>query len=116
MMLYVVLMLFGIIVSVVMLAGYLLSKKFITDLNHSGPFECGFSPYKLHTRYFSVRFFMLGVFFLIFDVELVLLMPFYLATRGGEVLSSSLLYFVFFLLKTLGLFYEWNNSKFEWNK
>merc|ERR1712061_815319 len=61
---------------VVLLAGSLLSKKLIFDREKIRPFECGFTP-KFNARLpFTLRFFLISIIFLVFDVELVLIFPF----------------------------------------
>jgi len=60
---------------VVVRLGVFLRKKASLDRERLRPFECGFSP-KLNARLpFSIRFFLIALIFLIFDVELVLLFP-----------------------------------------
>jgi len=64
-----------VLASFMVLLGVLFSKKKKADLRKLRPFECGFSP-KFNARLpFSMRFFLITLIFLIFDVELVLLFP-----------------------------------------
>merc|ERR1711976_450784 len=67
------------------------------------PFECGFDPKHSARTPFSLRFFLLAIIFLIFDVEIVILLPApLLNTTPAPLLNASL-----FLLAILGgLFHE----------
>lgn len=76
-------------------------------------YECGFNPFGDARNRFEVRFYLVGVLFLIFDLELSFLFPFVVnaASIGWEGLST--LYF-FLLLLTLGFAYEWAKGALEW--
>nr|YP_009231981.1 NADH dehydrogenase subunit 3 [Bolma rugosa]AMA07329.1 NADH dehydrogenase subunit 3 [Bolma rugosa] len=99
---------------VVMMLAWILSKRSVLDREKSSPFECGFDPMGSARLPFSLRFFLLAVIFLIFDVEIVLLFPPVIKISGGMdfYLYVSLLIFLFILI--LGLFHEWNEGSLDW--
>nr|BBB86766.1 NADH dehydrogenase subunit 3 [Pandalus borealis] len=99
---------------VVMLISSILAKKTITDREKNSPFECGFDPKGSARLPFSLRFFLIAVIFLIFDVEITLILP--LASITGMTnIGTWLLTGIFFLLiLLLGLFHEWHQGALEW--
>nr|UPX88427.1 NADH dehydrogenase subunit 3 [Taeniopteryx nebulosa] len=99
---------------VMMLLASILSKKSIIDREKSSPFECGFDPKSSSRLPFSLRFFLIAVIFLIFDVEIALLLPMILIFPFSSIWiwSSVSLFFLFILL--LGLYHEWNQGALDW--
>nr|ALO70514.1 NADH deshydrogenase subunit 3 [Dexiogyia corticina] len=102
------------IASLMMSFASLISKKTFMDREKSSPFECGFDPKNSARLPFSLQFFLIAVIFLIFDVEIVLLMPYILILKFSsiKIFFSSLSFFIFILL--LGLFHEWNQGALNW--
>nr|YP_010982595.1 NADH dehydrogenase subunit 3 [Pseudodiaptomus hessei]WOH21593.1 NADH dehydrogenase subunit 3 [Pseudodiaptomus hessei] len=114
-MLFLTCLLTSMILSVVVLgAGMSLSMKGELDREKSSPFECGFSP-KLSSRLpFSMRFFLISIVFLIFDVEIVLLFPFISSISMSSMFFSSLFYIFFMFILLLGLYHEINEGSINW--
>nr|AFK27972.1 NADH dehydrogenase subunit 3 [Cornu aspersum] len=86
----------------------------VSKSNKLTSFECGFEPMAPPRRPFSVRFFLLVVLFLVFDVESVLLFPY----LSNNILTLSFTYslnlYIFCLILLCGLLYEWYNSMLDW--
>jgi NADH:ubiquinone oxidoreductase subunit 3 (subunit A) len=59
---------------VIPLASFILSDK-IPDKEKNSVYECGFSPIYKPGKPFSIRFFIIAILFLVFDLEVVLLFP-----------------------------------------
>nr|YP_010241778.1 NADH dehydrogenase subunit 3 [Terebellum terebellum]QTI82465.1 NADH dehydrogenase subunit 3 [Terebellum terebellum] len=107
--------LLAMIISVVVMGlGWVLTKRAISDREKSSPFECGFDPIKSARLPFSLRFFLLAIIFLIFDVEIVLLFPVLTMMMNG--FSSYLVIgsFIFLVILIVGLFHEWNEGSLDW--
>nr|AJD83542.1 NADH dehydrogenase subunit 3 [Cyprinodon nevadensis pectoralis]ANF03873.1 NADH dehydrogenase subunit 3 [Cyprinodon nevadensis amargosae]QWC54459.1 NADH dehydrogenase subunit 3 [Cyprinodon salinus salinus]QWC54472.1 NADH dehydrogenase subunit 3 [Cyprinodon salinus salinus]QWC54485.1 NADH dehydrogenase subunit 3 [Cyprinodon salinus salinus] len=84
------------------------------DYEKLSPYECGFDPLGSARLPFSLRFFLVAILFLLFDLEIALLLP----LPWGDQLSSPLLTFswasLVLTLLTLGLIYEWLQGGLEW--
>nr|QHD47932.1 NADH dehydrogenase subunit 3 [Kamimuria klapaleki] len=99
---------------IVMSLASILSKKSIIDREKSSPFECGFDPASSSRLPFSLRFFLIAVIFLIFDVEIALILPLILILPISN-LTAWFSVGVFFLIILLwGLYHEWNQGALEW--
>nr|AVN68290.1 NADH dehydrogenase subunit 3 [Galiblatta cribrosa] len=99
---------------IVMLLASVLSKKIIEDREKSSPFECGFDP-KISARFpFSLRFFLIAVIFLIFDVEIALLLPMTIILMTTNVKSWIVISLIFLLILLMGLYHEWNEGSLDW--
>nr|YP_002808529.1 NADH dehydrogenase subunit 3 [Scylla olivacea]ACO07209.1 NADH dehydrogenase subunit 3 [Scylla olivacea] len=101
---------------IVMTLASLISKKTVFDREKNSPYECGFDP-KGSARFpFSLRFFLIAVIFLIFDVEITLLLPLASIFNVTKVFSWLLTSTLFLIILLLGLYYEWFQGALEWSK
>nr|YP_010384310.1 NADH dehydrogenase subunit 3 [Hemisquilla californiensis]UGW52182.1 NADH dehydrogenase subunit 3 [Hemisquilla californiensis] len=99
---------------VVMIVAFLVSKKTIMDREKNTPFECGFDPKGSARLPFSLRFFLIAVIFLIFDVEITLLLPLATILKLVNVFSWLTTGLFFILILLLGLYHEWNQGALDW--
>nr|YP_009989161.1 NADH dehydrogenase subunit 3 [Epacromius coerulipes]QNM40738.1 NADH dehydrogenase subunit 3 [Epacromius coerulipes] len=98
----------------VMIIASILSKKSINDREKSSPFECGFDPKSSARMPFSLQFFLIAVIFLIFDVEIALILPIVIIMKTSNIMmwTASTMFFVLILL--IGLYYEWKQGALNW--
>nr|QLY90012.1 NADH dehydrogenase subunit 3 [Spelobia clunipes] len=100
---------------IVMLLASILSKKALADREKSSPFECGFDPKSSSRLPFSLRFFLITIIFLIFDVEIALILPMILIINFSNIMVWTLTSVIFILILLLGLYHEWNQGMLNWS-
>ena len=78
------------------------------------PFECGFAPFDDARGQFDVRFYLVAILFIIFDLEVAFLFPWAVAFgKLGATGFWSML--VFLAVLTIGFAYEWKKGALEWD-
>nr|QGT77224.1 NADH dehydrogenase subunit 3 [Potamiscus montosus]QGT77263.1 NADH dehydrogenase subunit 3 [Potamiscus yiwuensis] len=102
--------------TIIMIITSLLAKKTISDREKNSPYECGFDPKGSSRLPFSLRFFLIAVIFLIFDVEITLLLPIASVMNISNALPWLLTITFFLFMLLLGLYYEWYQGALEWSK
>nr|QZK21421.1 NADH dehydrogenase subunit 3 [Amitermes sp. ANIC 0390]QZK22097.1 NADH dehydrogenase subunit 3 [Amitermes sp. QLD_232] len=101
--------------SAIMILATLISKKINEDREKSSPFECGFDPKNSARLPFSSRFFLIAVIFMIFDVEIALLLPMPITMLTSNIKSWMIISSLFLLILIIGLYHEWNQGSLEWS-
>nr|QEJ81381.1 NADH dehydrogenase subunit 3 [Pygoluciola qingyu] len=100
--------------TIIMMLTSLLSKKMIIDREKSSPFECGFDPKSSARMPFSLQFFLIAMIFLIFDVEITLLLPLVITMKITSITSFSMVTLIFIIILLIGLYHEWNQGALNW--
>nr|ASN65895.1 NADH dehydrogenase subunit 3 [Omus cazieri] len=101
---------------ILMIIANILSKKTFMDREKNSPFECGFDPFNSARMPFSIHFFLIAVIFLIFDVEITMLVPMISIIKLSNSMSWMLVTFFFLLILLIGLYHEWNQGALTWAK
>nr|AQP26580.1 NADH dehydrogenase subunit 3 [Odontotermes sp. A TB-2017] len=109
-------MLTMILSTAIMVLTTLISKKSNEDREKSSPFECGFDPKNSARLPFSSRFFLIAVIFMIFDVEIALLLPMPVTMMTSNMKSWMTVSIMFLLILVIGLYHEWNQGSLEWSE
>nr|AIM48787.1 NADH dehydrogenase subunit 3 [Ficedula narcissina] len=84
------------------------------DSEKLSPYECGFDPLGSARLPFSIRFFLVAILFLLFDLEIALLLPLPWATQLQSPTTTLIWTSALIFLLTLGLVYEWIQGGLEW--
>jgi NADH-quinone oxidoreductase subunit A len=101
------------------LGGVLLSLGFILgprrpDEAKNSPYECGFEVFEDSRMKFDVRYYLVAILFIIFDLEIAFLFPWAVSLDviGGFGLLAMA---VFLLILVVGFIYEWKKGALEWD-
>nr|UBQ34404.1 NADH dehydrogenase subunit 3 [Homidia koreana] len=92
-----------------------IAKKAFNEREKPSPFECGFDPKSSARIPFSLRFYLIALIFLIFDVEITLILPIPILLESNNFYSILPLTLFFIFILILGTFHEWNESALEWD-
>lgn len=83
------------------------------DSEKYSPYECGFNPFRTERSQFDIKFYLIALLFLVFDVELMFLLPFclnfYYLNKIAEII-----FVLFFVLLLLGFLVEWAIGMLVW--
>nr|YP_009867139.1 NADH dehydrogenase subunit 3 [Orientocoluber spinalis]QKG04174.1 NADH dehydrogenase subunit 3 [Orientocoluber spinalis] len=86
------------------------------DINKLSPYECGFDPLGSARTPISIQFFLVAILFILFDLEIVLLLPIPWSTNTNPPNSTTMLTTTLIAILTLGLLYEWFQGGLEWTE
>nr|YP_009654712.1 NADH dehydrogenase subunit 3 [Brachymna tenuis]QCI09268.1 NADH dehydrogenase subunit 3 [Brachymna tenuis] len=93
-----------------------ISKTSKKDREKMSPFECGFDPKSSARTPFSIQFFLIAVLFLIFDIEIAIMLPIIITMKWSLTSTWILTIMMFIIILIIGLYHEWNNGVLEWAK
>lgn len=91
---------------------YLFIKKSY-NIEKISSYECGFQPFEDSRNRFEVKFYLVAILFIIFDLELAYLYPWILCLHniGIEGIISMI---IFLFILTIGFIYEWGKGALDW--
>ena len=94
------------------LASFLAAKQ-KPDAEKNSAYECGFPPFEDARSKFDVRFYLVSILFIIFDLEVAFLFPW--AVTLGKIGAYGFWSMVVFLgVLTVGFIYEWRKGALDW--
>ena len=100
-------------ISLVMISIPLIRAKSRFLKTKEAQYECGFKPFSNKIKSFDVKFILVAILFIVFDIEIVILIPWALNIKA---LSGNAMFSVcsFLVTLTVGLLYEWKKGLIDW--
>lgn len=100
-------------ISTIMICIPLVLGKHRPDHEKNSPYECGFTPFSAPRRKFDVKFYLVAILFIIFDIEIMFLFPWAISLgKIGLVGFWSMM--VFLAILVVGFVYEWRKGALDW--
>ena len=107
-----------ILIAVGLSAGFAVLSGFVgpnnPDKEKLSAYECGFAPFDDARGRFDVRFYLVAILFIIFDLEVAFLFP-WAISLGAIGLFGFWSMIIFLLILTIGFIYEWKKGALEWD-
>ncbi len=100
-------------IAVAMVGGSLLAARQKPYAEKLSSYECGFEPFDDARRKFDVRFYLVAILFIIFDLEVAFLFP-WAITLGDTGVFGFLSMLGFLAVLTVGFIYEWRKGALDW--
>ena len=103
----------GLLLGLLMLGSGSLLSKHKPDPAKNSPYECGFPAFENSRIPFDIRFYLVAILFIIFDIETAFFFPWALVLRkiGWFGLAAMMM---FLSLLVIGFIYEWKRGALEW--
>ncbi|KTC76873.1 NADH-quinone oxidoreductase subunit A [Legionella brunensis] len=103
----------GLVIGLAMLGAGSLFGKHNPDSAKNAPYECGFGAFESSHIPFDVRFYLVAILFIIFDLETAFFFPWALVLRKIGWFGFSAM-MIFLGLLVIGFIYEWKRGALEW--
>nr|AJR32580.1 NADH dehydrogenase subunit 3 [Urocyon cinereoargenteus]AJR32593.1 NADH dehydrogenase subunit 3 [Urocyon cinereoargenteus] len=98
----------------VMIAFWLPQLNIYAD--KTSPYECGFDPMGSARLPFSMKFFLVAITFLLFDLEIALLLPLPWASQTNKLTTMLIMALLLISILAASLAYEWTEKGLEWTE
>jgi NADH-quinone oxidoreductase subunit A len=106
-------MVVGLLVGGVMLAiGFVLAPR-RPDTEKLSPYECGFEAFEDSRMKFDVRYYLVAILFIIFDLEIAFLFPWAVVLREIGMIGFWAM-MLFLAILVIGFIYEWKKGALQW--
>ncbi len=104
---------FGLALCLVFLIASAILSPSHPDPEKNSAYECGFNPFDDARMKFDIRFYLVAILFIIFDLEVAFLFPWIFQVDAGNIAAFWSM-MVFLGVLTVGFIYEWSSGALEW--
>ena len=105
------------IIALVLSCGFIVLNYFLSpkmpDPEKLSSYECGFEPFNDSRMEFDVRFYLVAILFIIFDLEIAFLFP-WAISLGKIGIFGFISMMIFLFILTIGFIYEWKKGALDW--
>tara|TARA_B100001029_G_C14742045_1_gene276023 strand:+ start:72 stop:443 length:372 start_codon:yes stop_codon:yes gene_type:complete len=105
------------LIALVLSCGFILLNFMLSpsrpDPEKLSPYECGFEPFNDSRMEFDVRFYLVAILFIIFDLEIAFLFP-WAISLGKIGIFGFVSMMIFLAILTIGFIYEWKKGALDW--
>lgn len=95
------------------LLGFLLNKQ-KPDAEKNAPYECGFDAFEDARIRFDIRYYLIAILFILFDLEIAFLLPWALNLKGGLTTAGFICGIIFIIDLVVGFIYAWYKGALDW--
>nr|AIE43814.1 NADH dehydrogenase subunit 3 [Lophophysema eversa] len=89
------------------------TRKRKPDPEKISTYECGFDPFESARLPFSIKFFLIGILFMLFDIEISFIFPWCLSIKNNNI-NRIINMLLFLTILTWGFIYEWISGGLNW--
>ena len=104
----------SLLVLILKLVSFRIAESAPLNREELSPYECGFEHHNVSRIPFSLRYFFLTLIFLLFDLEIVLILFIPYVILSSYFILRLVLLIIFIFILYLRLIYEWNDGTLEW--
>jgi len=97
-----------------MALGFVLGQRPAPDAEKLSPYECGFEAFEDSRMKFDVRYYLVAILFIIFDLEIAFLFPWAVSLDSIGIFGLVAMG-IFLLILVIGFIYEWKKGALEWD-
>jgi NADH-quinone oxidoreductase subunit A len=84
------------------------------DIEKNSAYECGFHPFEDTRAKFDVRFYLVAILFIVFDLEVAFLFPWVVVFNTFNTFFEYYVVISFLVILLVGFYYEWQKGALDW--